>query len=322
MNSPLKVQKDVAALYRKTSADFEYLTQVQNTIFTFQQDGEFFVLRCTPESHRSSEQVEAELEWVEHLKKSGLPVAAPLQAQNGLLANRVEMEGIRYTSAAFQKAPGEIGQQTYWTPATFRLWGNVMGRMHRAASTFQPSGKRRHDWTKHLPCDPREDEEEIVAQAKLRELVSKLNYLPRSESSFGLIHSDLHFWNFSMTGRDLTVFDFDNCEYHWFLADLGTVIFEAATCIHQTRPRQEFIASFLGEFLAGYRLAHDFGEELRCLPIFVKLREIQIFLILSRRWRGRELGPFQKKFFSTVRETVLQDKPFVEASTMSAVLNF
>lgn len=120
--------------------------------------------------------------------------------------------------------------------------------------------------------------------------------------------------------QSLTVFDFDNCEYHWFLADLGTVIFEAATCIHQTRPRQEFIASFLEEFLAGYRLAHDFGEELRCLPNFVKLREIQIFLILSKRWKGQELGSFQKSFFSSIRETVLHDRPFVDDSLMEKVL--
>ena len=39
-------------------------------------------------------------------------------------------------------------------------------------------------------------------------------------SDFGIIHADLHLGNFFFDGLKLTIFDFDDSCYHWFLYDL------------------------------------------------------------------------------------------------------
>jgi amicoumacin kinase len=70
----------------------------------------------------------------------------------------------------------------------------------------------------------------------------------------------------------LTVFDFDNSEYNWFAADLGTAVFEAATCGYQKLPRDEFIKGFLDKFVEGYEREFTLGAIVEQIPLFAKNR--------------------------------------------------
>lgn len=320
MSAPFSIPPALAALFGLTPLHIVFIGQVQNTVFGFSYDGLECVLRFTPESHRSFEQIQAEIAWVAHLNRQGLPVSTPVADRDGHFCQRVEINGQPWTAAAFREASGKIGAESAWHHGTFHTWGATTARMHAAAATYQAPTPSRREWKAFLPSFTPDTDEERIAREKLTRLAGKLDALPRSPDEFGLIHSDLHFWNFAVDRDKLTIFDFDNCEYHWFLADLGTIVFEASTCIHQRLPRQEFIANFMAHFLSGYCLVRGPGDFLAFLPDFVKLREIQIFLTLSRRWKNREIGPFQKAFFEGVLDAVLAEKPFVEAGTMRKIL--
>ena len=146
---------------------------------------------------------------------------------------------------------------------------------------------------------------------RLAEVAQSLNAMPKSTESYGLIHADLHFWNFAISPHRLTVFDFDNSEYNWFVADLGTAVFEAATCGYQKLPREEFIKMFLEEFIKGYQQESNLGDAVRHVPLFAKLREICIYLVLRKRWKNKALSEFQRQFFESVRLGVVNDVPFM-----------
>jgi Ser/Thr protein kinase RdoA (MazF antagonist) len=79
-----------------------------------------------------------------------------------------------------------------------------------------------------------------------------LHRLPRSEDDYGLIHADLHPHNFCFDEGRITVFDFDNCEYAWFVKDIAVILFYVA---RQAPPgaREDAAAAFLVPFLEGYR---------------------------------------------------------------------
>lgn len=320
MTPPFLIPPSLAASFGLTPLHFVHIGQVQNTVFSFSLESLECVLRLTPDAHRSFEQVQAEISWVAHLDGQGVPVSAPVADLDGNLFRQVKIDGQLWTAAAFRRAPGKIGAESAWHRGTFRTWGTTTARMHAAASAYQSPHPSRREWKAFLPSFTPDTDEEQTAQEKLQALTARLETLPRSRDQFGLIHSDLHFWNFAVDGDRLTVFDFDNSEFHWFLADLGTIVFEASTCIHQRLPRQEFIAEFMKEFLSGYRSIREPGDILERLPDFVKLREIQIFLTLSRRWKNREVGPFQKTFFAATRDAVLADQLFVDAGTMKRIL--
>jgi Ser/Thr protein kinase RdoA (MazF antagonist) len=303
---------DITSLYGQTPSAVTSVTQVQNRVYRFRDtDGER-ILRLTPESHREGKQVAAEIAWVRHLAESSVAVAVPIAARDGRYWHRADINGTGFTVAAFTFAPGEIGSRPWWTPEVFHQWGRLTGKLHQKTRDYLPTTDQRPDWTVLVPHFAPETHDEEIAFLRLQAAVTQLQSLPRTSDAFGLIHADLHFWNFAVEHGKLTVFDFDNSEYNWFVADIGTAVFEAATCAYRQGPRAEFIRMFLGSFLDGYRKENDLGRWLEYLPLFVKLREISIFLILGRRWRWRKLGEFQQSFFANLREGVLNDLPFLE----------
>jgi amicoumacin kinase len=305
------IPPDLARAYGVSAADMRFVTQVQNYIFAYERNGAEAILRLTPNSHQSEEQVMAEVAWVNDLTVRGTPVATVIPASDGFLSRPVEIAGEHFTAVSFQKVPGEIGSREHWKPSVFVEWGRLTGRLHRESRKYQPVSKRRADWVNRLPFILESVDDEIALE-RLARTVETLNSIPKTNESFGLIHADLHFWNFSVSPRGLTVFDFDNSEYHWFLADLGTAVFEAATCSYQKLLPERFIKMFLEEFIKGYERESTLGDAIRHLPVFVKLREICIYLVLRKRWQNRTLSEFQRQFFESVRFGVVEDVPFME----------
>jgi amicoumacin kinase len=305
-----QIPADLAAAYGVSEKDIRFVTQVQNHIFVYDRAGAEFILRLTPETHRSAEQVMAEVEWVNDLAARNVPVAAVVPADDGSLSQFVEIAGEQFTAVSFQRLEGEIGSREYWMPAVFAKWGRLTGRLHRESRLYHPVA-RRANWIDRLPSVIPESTDDAIAVDRLATLVEDLKQLPKSDQVFGLIHADLHFWNFAVSPGGLTVFDFDNSEYNWFVADLGTAVFEAATCGYQKLPREEFIKMFLEEFIAGYERESNLGDAIRHLPLFVKFREICIYLVLRKRWKNRTVSEFQRRFFESVRVVVLNDVPFM-----------
>jgi amicoumacin kinase len=309
--TPPPVPADLAAVYGVRASDIRFVTQVQNYVFAYQRNALEYILRLTPSSHQSKDQVMAEVEWVNDLASRDVPVAAVVPAVDGSLSRSVEIAGEQFTAVSFQKVPGEIGSREHWTPAVFAAWGQLAGRLHRESRRYEPVSNRRANWVDRLPSVILESLDDEIALQRLARTVETLNLIPKLNQSYGLIHADLHFWNFSVSPGGLTVFDFDNSEYNWFISDLGTAVFEAATCWYQKLPREEFIKMFLEEFIKGYEKESTLGDAIRHLPLFAKLREICIYLVPRKRWRNRALNEFQRQFFETVRLGVVEDRPFI-----------
>jgi Ser/Thr protein kinase RdoA (MazF antagonist) len=191
------------------------------------ENGEEFILRLTPRTHQSPQQVIAEVDWVNDLAERDVPVAAVVPAMDGSLCQAVELAGEHFTAVSFQKVRGEIGSGNYWTTDTFIEWGRLASRLHRESRRYQPGfGRSRASWVDRLPAVVPDSVDDEIAMERLAQVAARLNSLPKSPDAYGLIHADFHFWNFAVSPTGLTAFDFDNCEYNWFVADLGTVVFE------------------------------------------------------------------------------------------------
>ena len=310
---PLQIPADLAAAYGVRQGDFRFVTQVQNHILAYERSGEEFILRLTPETHQTTEQVMAEVDWVNDLAARDVPVAGAVPAIDGSLCKAVELVGEHFTVVSFQKVRGKIGSGEYWSADIFLEWGRLIGRLHRESRKYQPgSGRRRASWIDRLPSVVPQSGDDEIAMERLGKVADRLNSLPKSSDSYGLIHADLHFWNFGVSPAGLTAFDFDNSEYNWFVADIGTAVFEAATCGYQKLPREEFIKGFLERFLEGYESESTLGPAVEQIALFAKVREICIYLILRKRWKNQTLSEFQRRFFESVRQGVVEDRPFMK----------
>jgi Ser/Thr protein kinase RdoA (MazF antagonist) len=112
-----------------------------------------------------------------------------------------------------------------------------------------------------------------AARAKLN---AALNGLPRDPEHWGVIHADLHHGNVLIDGAALSVIDFDDAAFGWYLYDLAVAL------THQQR-RADF-AELQEALLAGYRTRRRFTvEDEARLPMFLLARRLAVIGWLHQR---------------------------------------
>jgi Ser/Thr protein kinase RdoA (MazF antagonist) len=150
------------------------------------------------------------------------------------------------------------------------------------------------------------------AAMKLAEAnLSYLRQLPTPPDAFGLIHQDAHTGNLFVDEHgQITLFDFDDCVYGHFVYDIAMVIFYAVT--NHPEP-VEFCARFWPLFWQGY------CEENQLDPIwlkeilpFMKLREIDLYGILSRDYPDLSGDGWGASFMRGRREIIRAERPYID----------
>lgn len=138
--------------------------------------------------------------------------------------------------------------------------------------------------------------------------------MPRDPDSYGLIHGDIHHNNFHVHKDELILFDFDECEYNWFVADIANPLFYATPLPSDGREQRYRTAKrFYDYFMEGYSKENVLDEYwLRRIPLFLRLREI---LVLSGAFRSLDfsnLHPWSKEMIETTTMNIENDLPFVD----------
>ena len=110
--------------------------------------------------------------------------------------------------------------------------------------------------------------------------IAELHALPQGTDAYGLIHNDFNDGNFTVDydNGDLTVFDFDDCCYFWFVYDLACA-WEGGIGRTMFRPlaeRRAFMDRYMEQVLTGYTRENTLSEVwLARLPLFLRLVQMQ-----------------------------------------------
>ena len=105
-----------------------------------------------------------------------------------------------------------------------------------------------------------------------------------------LTHMDLHFGNFfvGIHSQRVTLFDFDDCAYGWYIMDIAMLLFDVLV-VYDQPDHQQFGQRFLTNVLRGYIPSMpDSAFWVEQLPLFLKLLEISLFITL---YRGDDVIP-------------------------------
>jgi Ser/Thr protein kinase RdoA (MazF antagonist) len=86
----------------------ELLDDVANFVYQFQSEKRWKILRITHSSHRTEDQILAELNWVNYLYDSGVPVVQPYLSNNKRLTEVFPVEDSYFTAVSFTFAPGQL----------------------------------------------------------------------------------------------------------------------------------------------------------------------------------------------------------------------
>jgi len=171
----------------------------------------------------------------------------------------------------------------------FRNWGRVLGQMHVLTKNYHPESAeiKRPDWfdlhKSRLALVSQLPDRCHRVQVQIQRLLGELKALPRDKDSFGLIHGDFNDGNFTVdyTNGDITVFDFDDSCYFWFMYEIASA-WEGGigrTMFQKLSERKSFMDHYMEQVMLGYTCANSLSSEsLTRLPLFINLIQVEEFL--------------------------------------------
>ncbi|MHA1211869.1 MAG: phosphotransferase enzyme family protein, partial [Candidatus Heimdallarchaeota archaeon] len=204
-----------------------------------------------------------------------------------------------------------------------QLWeemGKTLGRMHSAAVVYnskQPKFKRESAFESVSATAKKvlTNEQDEVILNRFNALVKKLRLLPKDYEAYGLIQYDFHCENFNVYNGELTVYDFDDSHYFFFMYDLAACIHEAVWD-NPDNEKIDFANRFIPSLWKGYSSVFQLDRKwLAYLPEFLKWREFDIFITLQETFiektASKQFIPMVEKIMIEFRERVESEKQII-----------
>lgn len=314
-NTPLAI---AAKLYDVPEAGLQSLRGGHFAqVYGFKRDDRKFVLRLSPPN--ADVDVTAQrsiLAWMAYLAAHGAFVPAPLPSQNGNLVEVIPSPEGEWLAVAYTQAEGILSEEIpleQWDNSHFQMLGRSIGKIHAIARGYVPSNDVRYpDWEAGGNLFNRQIENEPWLKEKQARLLEQIHALPKPNDAYGLIHGDLHFGNFFVDLRRqiVTLLDFDDCAYGWFVMDIAMQLFDVLV-LYPGTDKDEYGLIFLRNFLTSYLTENPLSMFwLEQLPLFLKLLEINVYELVAKFYPDNA-DEWIMKFMPGRKERLENDTPYV-----------
>jgi Ser/Thr protein kinase RdoA (MazF antagonist) len=322
-----------AAHYGVDPQSFKSLGGMDGAVYACRKGSRAHVMKFTPMEAEKLTEYEEKLDFIFYLAQGGVPIATPLESLQGRRYELTQEEGRQYVVTLMNLVDGRHPEPRNlydWNERLFQCWGAVMGKMHALTQAYPHWQKdettRLSDW---------QDEQRFFAGwckepkivEKWMQLGEELAALPRERDSFGLVHNDLHNWNFLYNpdaregspivhdGKSpITIIDFDVCAYQWFMTDIAIPVYHSMIWGKKKslNERETFVRQFMTHFMHGYqRENHLDSAWLERLPIFLRYREILIYVVFSNEWPEDKRQRWQGAILAERRSRILRGEPII-----------
>ena len=249
-------------------------------------DGDPMVLRVHRPGYHSLEAIRSELRWMAALREQ-TPVVTPelILARDGsevvtatVADNTLHVDAVTFIAGCTaEEQPDVVG---------FDELGRITAAMHEHVQGWTaPDYFTRFSWDvdatlgrearwgnwRHAPGLTAPDE--AIVERAAAEAGRRLTEFGCDTDRFGLIHADLRMANLMIdpgnTAASITVIDFDDCGWSWYLFDLAAVV----SFIEDTPEAERMIS----DWLRGYLEVRDIpAAHLEMIPTLVMLRRLML----------------------------------------------
>jgi len=259
------------------------------------------ILKLYHKSHRSLEQIEAELDWVAFLAQKDLAVPRVYRSPQG---RKIEVVQNNFFAVVTQHLLGTKITKDNISSEYFAALGGLFGRLHAASyeyhQKYSDEIKRPH-WheSKLLKFETYLPSEETELIKICNQLIQTVETFPQNTRNYGLVHGDLHDGNFLLVKHNQTliqVFDFDDCEHHWFANDIAVNLFylmHRLTDPQKPELKTQFAINYLKKVLSSYRQHYEWSQEIiEQIQYFLRLRDVFLYTLLHKVF---EIGDFDQE---------------------------
>ncbi|MFW9919767.1 MAG: phosphotransferase enzyme family protein [Candidatus Thorarchaeota archaeon] len=316
-----KALADAADLYDFQVENLESLAGgYENRMFGFKTPTRKVVIRVTPPGHKSVREVKAEIDWISYLRQNGAPVVEPIESNRGKLVEASKSDFGEIPVVCFRWAAGEIIRKEQFSAPLFQIWGRSVGKMHALTKDYKPIIQDRIQWfddeylsRNSIPTDQTRVLERFDA------LISHFKELPHDRDSYGLIHEDVHHANLFYDGNDLTVLDFDDCQYGFFVFDIANALGFSIWEKPDSMSNRQFADHYLEHFMKGYEEENHLDESwIEHLPYALKLFEFIHYNAFNLDYDLAGQGSFLdipvhvQNILKRYRHSIEQNLPYIE----------
>ncbi|AZN38996.1 phosphotransferase enzyme family protein [Paenibacillus albus] len=299
----------------------------RNVVYTCEKEGaDAKVIRIAFLNDRSREDFLGEAEYIRYLFEHGGSVSNVVNSGQGNLIEEIVHHNHSFFICVFMKARGKLLVDNHYryregVPITEYYYncGKVLGKMHQLSKEYTPVHRR------HLYSDKYNSEyinkllpsSLSLLKKKLAELLGLLADLDKSAESFGMVHFDYSDGNYMIdfdTGQ-LTVFDFDNSCFCWYMYDLANVWTLGMGWIQfeqDVYKRKQFMDDYFKTVLDGYRFETEIDRAmLEKLPLFIQATLMENIVDAFEVMRSNGEQPACDERLSYLIKCMEDDIPFM-----------
>ena len=279
------IRAELADRYGVAADDLTDLGGFGSFVYETNIGGQPLIIKLGHQDRRSFDLLHAEAEFTRFLAGEGISVASAVESPRGNLVEPID-DGVdsRFMAVARTKAAGELPPTNTTDPTFWRTHGRLVGRIHAATGRYTPSNttRTRPHWDEpamlddsfHIPAT------DVKAISETERLLDAMRTFDRGSAGYGLVHHDAHLWNLHVEDGALTLFDFDDCAYTWFVNDLAIVMY------HSLLPHDDPVAAaeeIWPAFIAGYRSSYDIDPHwFAPFQTFLSWRDHLLYSVICR----------------------------------------
>ena len=259
----------------------------RNVVYTCEKkDTDAKILRIAYLHDRVREDFQSEVAYIRYLFEHGGSVSDVVNSRNGELLEEITYNNHTFFICLFEKAKGKkLVENNYryrdGVPITEYYYncGKVLGKLHQISKGYTPVHSRYSFFDKYNA----EYIEKLIPDSlpllkeKLIHLLTTLKGLDRNRESFGMVHFDFNDGNYSIDfdNGQITVYDFDNSCYCWYMFDLAGLWTQGVGWIQfepDAAKRKAFMDDYFETVVEGYKSETTIEKSiLDKLPLFIQV---------------------------------------------------
>jgi Ser/Thr protein kinase RdoA (MazF antagonist) len=193
------------------------------------------------------------------------------------------------------------------------IWraGSNLAMIHQYSASTNKTYNRCH-YNQHpdlrLYLDYYKDQPKFITMCE--ETLEKIKKLPKNQYTYGLIHGDYLYSNLIYNDQ-LTVIDFDDIEYGYYLYDIAVYVFYYLLGGDPSNMDIKGNKKRFKIFLEGYNSIRKLElHSLNDLNLFFRLRQMKLLGTIQIYLKGK-LGPWQEKYILLSEEMIKNNQPFI-----------
>ena len=200
---------------------------VHNDLYTGFYAGKEVVIRVTRDGRKNKALLRGEVDFLRQLKGCYLNVVRPLKI-GGQYVHTLEVDKQERLAVVFEKIDGYGCFDLEHTDKHIISAATNLAKIHEISMKGRSYDRPTWDMNPYF-IDIKDCLKELKCHEKIYsiflELKNRLTKHVKTAENYGLVHGDFFYANMIYHNNDVTIIDFDECEYNWYWYDIIVYFF-------------------------------------------------------------------------------------------------